>query len=228
METSNYSLTKQKSLSQKRCIKLWFKTFTNGKNAVSLIMVQIDIEYQAETKHGRKRMQNKKTHTRKKNTNKLPDIKGLCDSNEKSKPFLTKLSAWFHHEWSSWKSWKDFNKHTFYSLVKEKAFEGPVKMIKSITPYKQCEVWGGYNSIRWNREDTLIKRKKLHVFCTVCVHHCVPIDVYKKSKQQEGTEAHCIQKRQKIETLLVILWNCRPLCVQLNVTFFLFYIILQQ
>lgn len=38
-------------------------------------------------------------------------------------------------------------------------------MIKSITPYKQCEVWGGYNSIRWSWEDTLIKRKKRYALC---------------------------------------------------------------
>lgn len=33
---------------------------------------------------------------------------------------------------------------------------------KSITPNKQCEVWGGYNSIRWNWEDTSMKEKKLY------------------------------------------------------------------
>lgn len=44
----------KKSLSQKRkkrCIQLWFKTFANGRIAIRLMMVQIDMEYQAELKH---------------------------------------------------------------------------------------------------------------------------------------------------------------------------------
>lgn len=56
-------------------------------------------------------------------------------------------------------------------------------MIKSITPYKQCEVWGGYNSIRWSWEDTLIKRKKHYALCfygrsaPLCTLRCLTREV---------------------------------------------------
>lgn len=79
-------------------------------------------------------------------------------------------SSQFWIQGSSCKGWKYSNKHTFFSsLAKSKRHLGPVKMIKSITPYKQCEVWGGYNSICWNWENTLINRKKLYVLCMYCI-----------------------------------------------------------
>lgn len=137
------------------------------------MMARIDMEYQAELKHELKCMQKISHKTKRKH----PDINDLRGEKKRQQIkatvnqfacFRLRLSQFWIQESSS-KSWKDSNKHTFHPLQKGKRHLGPVKMIKSITPYKQCEVWGGYNSIRWNWEDTLIKRKKLYALCVCTV-----------------------------------------------------------
>lgn len=116
----------------------------------------------------------------------------------------------FSTQESSSKSWKDSNKHTFHPLQKGKRHLGPVKMIKSITPYKQCEVWGGYNSICWNWEDTLIKRKKRHALCMSCIS--APLCTSRRSLRSEKVLSHEGTNENYLLSLLPLLAGHRLAC----------------
>lgn len=133
----------------------------NGRVAVRLTMARIDMENQAERKHELKRMQ--KPHGRQKEEKK-----------KESKDIFSPICVpdFVHHN----SVYRGAHLRVGRTLInihfiprRRKRHLGPVKMIKSITPYKQCEVWGGYNSIRWSWEDTLIKRKKLYVRLRACI-----------------------------------------------------------
>lgn len=175
METSYYLVTKEKiSFTKKRCIQLWFKTFTNGRiccwtndGAGWYGITKAWIKMHAKISH-----KTKKKH---------PDINELWEKNQSCSPPIC-VPDFVHHN----SVYRGAHLRVGRTLInihfiprRRKRHLGPVKMLKSITPYKQCEVWGGYNSIRWNWEDTLIKRKKLYVLCMYCIS--APLCTYRCS-----------------------------------------------